>query len=68
MHIMIQATQCGGVPVTFDNMQLALGFARMLAGNLTPDLFVDLIHKLMPSPTAVDLAKQLVKVCMGTPS
>ena len=63
MLIQIIAEQCENAHVTFDNMDLALAFVRMLAGNLTPDLFVDMAHKLMDSSKAVEMAKEIVKAC-----
>jgi len=54
--------------VNFDNVQLAAAFLSTLAHMMTPDVLLDMVHKLIPSPDAVETMKQTLNACMGQPA
>lgn len=54
--------------VYFDNISNALAFVQMLAHQITPDQFVDVIRHTAPSAEAVKEARELATVYMGAPS
>ncbi len=69
--VMIQAAACGGVPVGFDNLPLAIEFLRMVTHQIVPDQWVAAVKALVPSPDTADAmqaAKELVTKCLGTPT
>lgn len=68
--VIIQATACG-VPVHFDNLNLAIEFLRMVTHEIVPQQFVAMVKAMIPAPhtaEAVKAAQDLVTKCLGTPS
>lgn len=63
MDILISLTDACAVRV--DDVQVALGFLRMMAGQITPSSWVDMVHALVADPHAVDSARAVVLACMG---
>lgn len=64
--ILMLAAQCGA-PVTFDDMQLALAFVRMLAHSIAPEQFVA-VAKALLGVDAAEVAAKLADQCMGAAS
>lgn len=65
LPILVQA--CGAQISFFDPMGL-VEFARMLAHQIPPEQFVEFVRATVPSADAVDEARKLATMCMGTPS
>lgn len=55
--------ECGNVPLTFDDIQVALAFLRTLAHQFTPDQFLDFLHAYVASPDAAEKGKDLLTAC-----
>ncbi len=69
--VIVQAAGCGGVPVHFDSLLLAIEFLRMVTHQIVPEQWVALVKALIPEPhtgEAVKAALDLATKCLGTPS
>lgn len=68
--VVIQAAACG-VPVHFDNLQLAIEFLRMVTHQIAPEQWIAAIKAAIPAPDTADAVKaaaELVTKCLGTPT
>ena len=65
MMIQLMVEQCGNSVMLFDNADIAIGFLQTLAKVITPEMFIDLVHKLVASSDAVAGAKAALDACMG---
>jgi hypothetical protein len=69
--VIVQAAACGGQPVHFDNLPLAIEFLRMVTHEIVPQQWVAMIKAMVPSPhtaEAVRAAQDLVTKCLGAPT
>lgn len=60
-------TACSPVPLMLDESDpdLFLAFARLMAGNITPEQYAQVWHE--EAPTADRAVKQFLKDCFGQP-
>jgi len=69
--LIAQAVACGGVPVHFDSLPLAIEFLRMVTHQIVPEQWVAMVKALIPAPhtaEAVRAAQDMATKCLGTPS
>jgi hypothetical protein len=69
--VIVQAVACGGQPVHFDNLNLAIEFLRMVTHEIVPQQWVAMVKALIPEPhtaEAVKAAQNLVSKCLGAPT
>lgn len=69
--VIVQAAACGGVPVHFDSLPLAIEFLRMVTHQIVPEQWVAMVKALIPAPhtaEAVKAAQDMATKCLGTPS
>lgn len=52
--------------LTFDNVNLAIEYLRMLAHEIAPEQFIAMVKALFNDPDIVNGAKEMVRACMGT--
>lgn len=57
-------SHCGFL--TFDNVNLAIEYLRMLAKEIAPEQFIAMVKSLYTDQDIVNGAKEMVRVCMGT--
>lgn len=51
--------------VTFDEPMLVIAWSRVVAGEMDPDLFMELYKIAVPDPNAWVNARRMIDACMG---
>ena len=71
VQVIIQDARCaahGVSSVIFDNIDMSIGFLKVLAGDITQAAYLGLMQTLVDNADMIHQMQQVLHACLGTPT